>query len=101
MNLLAVNFIVIIGMMSAVWLASLVARDASIVDIVWGLGFVVVAWSSWLVSGSTGTTDLIVRIGITVWGLRLAGYLAWRNLHWERHDPHQHSLQVEDRDEAD
>ena len=37
MNLLVVNFIVIIGMMTAVWLASLVVRDASIVDIVWGL----------------------------------------------------------------
>ena len=80
MNLLAVNFIVIIGMMTAVWLASLVARDASIVDIVWGLGFVVVAWSSWLVSDSVGMADLIVRIAVTVWGLRLAGYLAWRNL---------------------
>ena len=80
MNLLAVNFIVIIGMMSAVWLASLVARDASIVDIVWGLGFVVVAWSSWLVSDSVSMADLIVRIAVTVWSLRLAGYLAWRNL---------------------
>jgi steroid 5-alpha reductase family enzyme len=27
-----------------IWVASLILRDSSIVDIFWGLGFVVVAW---------------------------------------------------------
>ena len=80
MNVLLVNALVIVGMMSAVWLVSVTVRDASIVDIVWGLGFVVVAWTSWLASDSSDFVDTVVRVCVTVWGLRLAGYLAWRNL---------------------
>ena len=37
----------IAALMLATWLASLARKDASIVDIVWGLGFVVVAWAAW------------------------------------------------------
>jgi len=36
MNVLLVNALVIVGLMSAVWLVSVTVRDASIVDIVWG-----------------------------------------------------------------
>ncbi len=35
----------IAALMLATWLVSLVRKDASIVDIVWGLGFVVIAWA--------------------------------------------------------
>lgn len=74
------NLLIIATMMFGVWLLSLAVRDASVVDIFWGLGFVVVAWSSsglsevesgrkWLVAGLT-----------SCWGLRLAAHLAWRNL---------------------
>ncbi|NDE70500.1 MAG: hypothetical protein EB050_05080, partial [Actinobacteria bacterium] len=38
--------IAIACMMIAVWAISLVMRDASIVDIAWGSGFVLVAWVS-------------------------------------------------------
>jgi steroid 5-alpha reductase family enzyme len=80
MNLLVVNLIVIGVLMVSVWLLSVILRDASIVDIVWGLGFVVVAWSSAIASESNDAVDLVIRLCVTVWGLRLAGYLAWRNL---------------------
>ena len=80
MNVVFVNAIVIAVLMLVVWSVSLIMRDASIVDIVWGLGFVVVAWSSWFASESSTAADLVVRLCVTVWGLRLAGYLAWRNL---------------------
>lgn len=80
MNVFVVNLVVIAVLMTSVWLVSVVIRDASIVDIVWGSGFVIVAWSSWLSSDADGPAALAVRVCITVWGLRLAGYLAWRNL---------------------
>jgi steroid 5-alpha reductase family enzyme len=66
-------------LMFATWLASLALRNASIVDIVWGLGFVLVAWVVRL-QGDTNTTRQWILVGMTsVWGLRLAGYLFWRN----------------------
>jgi steroid 5-alpha reductase family enzyme len=56
-------------------------RDTlSIVDIVWGLGFAVIAWVTFaLADGSTPRRVLIVVL-TTIWGLRLATYLAARNL---------------------
>lgn len=80
MNVFTVNLLVILVMMTSIWVLSVVLGDASIVDIVWGAGFVVVAWSSWISSDADGPAALAVRVCVTVWGLRLAAYLAWRNL---------------------
>lgn len=67
------------------WLVSLALRDVSIVDIGWGLGFVVVSWVCLLASGTFNPPALLLVILCTVWGLRLSGYLAWRN-HGEPED---------------
>ncbi|HSL59362.1 MAG TPA: DUF1295 domain-containing protein [Acidimicrobiales bacterium] len=67
-------------LMLVVWLLSVVLRDASIVDIVWGLGFVVVAWVTYAVGEGVEERRLLIAVLVTVWGLRLAGYLAWRNI---------------------
>ena len=70
----------IAALMLAAWLVSLALRDASIVDIVWGLGFVVVAWVSFAVAdGSDARRGLVVTL-VTLWGLRLAIHLARRNI---------------------
>jgi len=67
-------------MMVIVWLLSLILRDASIVDLVWGLGFVLVAWTVFItVPGECVTRWLLVGL-TSLWGLRLSVYLAWRNL---------------------
>lgn len=66
-------------LMFATWLVSLVLRNASIVDIVWGLGFVVVAWVVRLQGSDNSLRQNLLVVLVTVWGLRLAGYLWWRN----------------------
>ncbi len=66
------------AVMLVTWVVSVAVRDASIVDPVWGAGFVVVAWAVLLgVDGDEARQWLLVAM-TTVWGLRLAGYLAWR-----------------------
>ncbi len=67
-------------LMVAAWLVSLMLADVSIVDIVWGIGFVAIAWIAVVVRAEGGTRLTLAAILATVWGLRLAGYLAWRNL---------------------
>ncbi len=79
-DLVLVAGLVVMTLMVIVWVTSIVLGDASIVDMVWGLGFVVVAWSTFLVSDSTGPRPLLMTALVTVWGLRLSGYLVWRNL---------------------
>lgn len=70
----------ILVLMLGTWLLSLALKNASIVDIVWGFGFVCVAWAVRLRvdEGLAARQNLLVLM-TTVWGLRLAGYLFWRN----------------------
>ncbi len=71
--------VAIIVLMLGTWLVSLAVRNASIVDVVWGLGFVLVAWVvRWRVEGNSARQWLLVAM-TSIWGLRLAGYLFWRN----------------------
>lgn len=67
-------------LMVVMWLVSLLARDASIVDIIWGLGFVVVAVTAAVVGDGAVDRRYLLLALVGVWGLRLSGYLAWRNL---------------------
>ncbi len=70
---------VISAHMLVLWLISLPLRDVSIVDIGWGLGFAIVAWVIYFSAGAEGIYITTIAVLPTIWGLRLAGYLAWRN----------------------
>lgn len=77
----------LMAMMVLLWLVSVVRRNASIVDPLWGTTFVVAAWWYFLRTphGDPGRKLLLVAL-VTVWGLRLSIYLLWRN--WgEPEDP--------------
>jgi steroid 5-alpha reductase family enzyme len=71
---------IILAMMFALWLASLFLKDASIVDIFWGIGFIVIVWTSFAVApqGYLPRKQLICTL-VTIWGLRLALHIAIRN----------------------
>ena len=79
-TVLLAAIVTIACLMLATWSVSLLRRDASIVDIVWGLGFVLVAWAAKFVTGASGAGNWLLLLMVTVWGLRLAAYLAKRNL---------------------
>ena len=72
--------LVIVALMTLLWLASLVLRNSSIVDIFWGPGFVVANWVYFALTpdGFAGRKWLI-GILVTMWGLRLGSYILWRN----------------------
>lgn len=71
--------IAIAVLMVITWAVSVALRNASIVDIVWGFGFVVVAWVvRGRVDGNDSRQWLLVAMA-TIWGLRLTIYLWWRN----------------------
>lgn len=73
------NLAAVTGMMFCGWLISLVYKNVTLVDSLWGLGFVLIAWITFgLTEGYTGRKVLIVVL-TTVWGLRLSAHLSWRN----------------------
>ncbi|MCC5947111.1 MAG: DUF1295 domain-containing protein [Nitriliruptoraceae bacterium] len=68
-----------LALMTVTWVASVIQRDASLVDRVWGLAFVVVTWTYALAAPDpTPRTWLAVAL-VSVWGLRLSIYITWRN----------------------
>jgi steroid 5-alpha reductase family enzyme len=59
-----------------VW--ALIARDNSIADIGWGLGFVLVDLTLWSQSNFHSLPQLIMSILIVIWGVRLSSYIFLR-----------------------
>ena len=76
----AVVGLVILAGMVVLWAASLALRNASIIDIFWGLGFVVAAWLYFGLTpaGFSGRKILVCTL-VSLWGLRLSFYILWRN----------------------
>jgi steroid 5-alpha reductase family enzyme len=70
----------ILALIIVTWLISLLIRDASIIDIAWGLGFVIVALISLVEGQGSHNRRVLMLAMVGLWGLRLSGYLAWRNL---------------------
>lgn len=66
-------------LMLCVWLLSLVKKDASIVDTFWGLGFVLIAVLCAVIGGGYESRRVLIAALTTVWGLRLAIHIFWRN----------------------
>ena len=78
-SILAANALFVAALMLATWLVSLARRNASIVDIVWGPGFASIALvTSQLAHGAPARRTLVAGVA-ALWGLRLGGYLFWRN----------------------
>jgi steroid 5-alpha reductase family enzyme len=97
-SVLAQNLLAILVMMLLVWILSLLKKDASIVDVFWGLGFVLVVWLTFPQAHGYAGRRLTIAALTTAWGLRLAihilvrdrgkgedrRYQAWRGQHGDQ-----------------
>lgn len=65
--------------MVLLWLLATALADVSIVDVFWGLGFVMIAlWTERHTDGALARAWIVTAL-VTLWGCRLAAYLLWRN----------------------
>ena len=67
------------ALMVATWVASVVRRDASLVDRIWGPAFVVAAWTYAATAGAWTPRVWLILVLVTIWGLRLSIYITARN----------------------
>ena len=67
-------------LVTLLWIWSVLIKNVSIVDIFWGFGFVAVNAFYVFGSGELNPRKIVMLVLVTVWGLRLAGYLAVRNI---------------------
>lgn len=72
--------LLILTLFTLLWLVSVKLKNVSIVDLFWGVGFVVVNAFYVFMSGDLTIRKYIMLVLVTIWGLRLSFYLAWRNI---------------------
>ena len=75
---IAAGFIILV-LMTALWLISLILKNTSIVDIFWGIGFIIITWVAYLLASGYLPRKQLVAVLVTVWGLRLAIHIGIRN----------------------
>jgi len=65
--------------MNIVFVVALLKKDNSIVDIAWGLGFILVTVFSLFREAGTTNLQILVSLLVLLWGLRLAIHVFFRN----------------------
>jgi len=67
-------------LVTLLWIWSIMIKNVSIVDIFWGIGFVTVNAFYVFSTGDLNPRKFLILALVTIWGLRLATYLAVRNI---------------------
>ena len=75
----SLNLAVVMLLMTFGWLLSLFLKNVTVVDSLWGMGFVIIAWTSFFLTDGFLGRKLLIAFLVTFWGLRLSIYLTWRN----------------------
>lgn len=70
---------VLLAMGAVTWVVSLIKGDVSIVDSLWSLMFLGAALVYWTGAGEPTARAWLVIGLVTLWALRLAAYITWRN----------------------
>ena len=72
--------VVVFAALSVLWAISVLVKDASLVDIFWGFGFLLVAAVCLYLPSFQSPYQFLLAALPIIWGLRLTLYLAKRNL---------------------
>jgi steroid 5-alpha reductase family enzyme len=78
MNFYVILALLLLGHMTFWFIVSVIKKRNDVADIAWGLGFVLMAWLSFFISGFSFKAFLINGL-VTVWGLRLTWHIYHRN----------------------
>ncbi|MGB9765798.1 MAG: DUF1295 domain-containing protein [Candidatus Saccharicenans sp.] len=83
-NYFLLGGIIILLYMTFIYLLSLIKKNAALVDIAWGLGFILIIVTFYLMSWLNnhklpGGRQLLTTLMITAWGIRLSWHIYQRN----------------------
>jgi steroid 5-alpha reductase family enzyme len=70
----------VLGYFTSFFIVATIIKNNSIVDIGWGLGYVIVSCTLYFVYYELNVTALIANILVSLWGLRLFYYILKRNI---------------------
>jgi steroid 5-alpha reductase family enzyme len=83
----------ILAASTLVWMISVRLEDASIADVCWGLGFVLLVWLYWLLSPTVTPRSWLIAAMITLWGARLSLHI-FRRRHGNGEDPRYQAMRA-------
>jgi steroid 5-alpha reductase family enzyme len=83
----------ILTALTLVWLLSVRLRDASIADVCWGPGFVLLVWLYCGLSPAMTPRAWLLAVLMTLWGTRLSLHIARRN-HGNGEDPRYRAMRA-------
>ena len=72
--------LIILVLVTLLWLWSILIKNVSIIDIFWGIGFVIVNAFYFYHSETYSIRQTLICILVSLWGIRLSTYLALRNI---------------------
>lgn len=78
------NYYLLIGLvlfayMNFWFVVSFLKKKNDVADVAWGLGFVLIAWTSFFLAGHFALRGVLVCTLVTIWGVRLALHIYSRN----------------------
>jgi steroid 5-alpha reductase family enzyme len=79
MNYYLILLLILFIYMNILFVISVLKKRNDIADIAWGLGFILLSWSAYILSNVYSVLSIVSNILVTIWGLRLAFHLYFRN----------------------
>jgi len=77
-QIIATNIVAILAFFFVAWILSLITKDASIADVFWGLGFILVSVLTFILYQGYYARAIIIVTLVILWGLRLSIYIFYR-----------------------
>jgi steroid 5-alpha reductase family enzyme len=87
MNIFLFAALVLFFFMTLVFLLALKLEDNSIVDVAYGIGFLLVGWVTFIGYAETQARQMLLLALVSIWGLRLAAHIGLRKLKENGEDP--------------
>lgn len=77
---MVIALIVTFSFFMILFVVAQIIKNNSIVDIGWGIGFVLSSWIVYAVKGTFTTSSIVVLILVSLWGVRLFYHISKRNI---------------------
>ena len=66
-----ITILAVFAYVTIAWLKTVSSGNVTVMDVLWGMGFVLIAWTRFLLTEAINIAAIACLVGVTLWGLRL------------------------------
>ena len=78
--------LVVFAYVTIAWLKTVSSGNVTVMDVLWGMGFVLIAWTRFLLYDTFNIASIACLVCVNLWGLRL-GYVLHKRTKNRGEDP--------------